>query len=154
MLSHCVCMQNYVSAFNYIVCTHNIWCVYKIVLYACKTILFYEHTKCAYARKWFSTRKQLLYIKYTHIKGFVLVTRTMYANKIGLYMYTSCEGNSGFAQQKSTTDPVKCSANMNNLCFKVFRRDAFMCLSKFYSFLFLHQINVSCVCICGCKHIL
>ena len=69
----------------------------------------------------------------------------MYANKIGLYMYTSCEEYSGFAQQKSTTDPVKCSANMNNLCFKIFRRHAFMCLSKFYSFLFLHQI-MSLVC--------
>ena len=120
MLNHCVCIQNYVSAFNYIVCTQNIWCVYKIVLYACKTMLFYEYTKCAYARKWFSTRKKLLYIKYTHIKGFILVTKPlysnkilctctnyMYANKIGLYMYTSCEENSGFAQQKSTTDPVK-----------------------------------------------
>ena len=50
MLNHCVCIQNYVSAFNYIVYTHNIWCVYKIALYACKAILFYEHTKCAYEK--------------------------------------------------------------------------------------------------------
>ena len=71
----------------------------------------------------------------------------MYANKIGLYMYTSDDENAGFAQQKSTTDPVKCSAHMNYACFKVFRRNAFisyMCLSKVSSFLFLHQINISC----------
>ena len=150
MLNHCICVQNYVCAFNYIVCTQNIWCVHEIVLYACKTILFYEHTKCAYARKWFSTRNKSIVYKIYAYKSFVLVTNTlyskkicctctnyMYANKIGLYMYTSCDENAGFAQQKSTTDPVKCSTHMNYVCFKVFRWNAFisyMCLSKFSSF--------------------
>ena len=59
----------------------------------------------------------------------------MYANKIVLYMYTSCEENAGFAQHKSTTDPVKCSAHMNNFCFKVFRKKRLYVFVKVFFFL-------------------
>ena len=80
---------------------------------------------------------------------FCTCTNYMYANKIGLYMYTSCDENVGFAQQKSTTDPVKCSAHMNYVCCKVFRLRyetplLAICVCQSFFFLFLHQINVSC----------
>ena len=101
----------------------------------------------SYARQWFSTRQKIfvyafLKVSYSN-KILCTCTNYIYTNKIVLYMYTSCEENVGFALQKSTTDPVKCSVHMNNLCFKVLRRNALKCLSKFSYFLFLRQINFS-----------
>ena len=60
-------------------------------------------------------------------------------------MYTFCEENAGFDQQKSTTDPVKYSAHMNNVWFKVFSQKRLYMFVKVVFFFYSSTILMSLV---------